>query len=73
MTGGVDRLGAGDVVVGDDIDSAIFDADVSNCVVHRLRVHDPAVSDDQVVVLGRGNLRGREEPADEAGLAKASQ
>ena len=35
-----------------------YDADVGNGVGHRLRVHDPAVQDDQVVDLYRNRCKG---------------
>ena len=47
---------AADRVLGDGSDLAVLDADVGDGVIHRLRVHDPAVEDHEVVV-GRQHWR----------------
>ena len=53
MAGGIDGFLAGDLVLGDDGDLAALDADVGDRVIIGFRVHDPAVVDDQVVVVRR--------------------
>jgi len=43
MARGVDGLPAADLFPGNGRDPAILDADIRNGIVHRFRVHDPAV------------------------------
>ncbi len=57
MAGGVDRLLACDLFLGDDGDPAVLDADVGDGVVLGFRVHDPAIQNDQVIVFGHGGQR----------------
>jgi len=57
VAGRVDAFLARDPFLGDDRDPAVPDADVGDLVAHRLRVHDAAMHDDQVIV--RRNYRQR--------------
>jgi len=47
---GVDGLLPFNLVLGDDGDPAVLDADVGYGVILGFRVHDPAVVDDQIVI-----------------------
>ena len=60
----VDRISARDRLLGNRDDAAILDADIAYRVELGLRVHDPAVEDDEVVAvlaIGRtGDEKGGE-------------
>ena len=62
----INGLFAADIVLRDDRDPAVLDAHVGNTVEHGLRVHDPAVLDDDVVAVGRVRLAGAQEDEQKA-------
>ncbi len=68
MASGIHRLGTFQWLFAYRDDAAVFDADIGDIVEQRFRVHDPAVVDDEVVVLGKGRRNGektcRQEYAD---------
>ncbi len=51
---GVDGLPALNLVLGNGDNLVALDADIGDIVVHRLRVHYPAIVDDQIIVLRHG-------------------
>ncbi len=54
MTGSVDSFLARYIRCRDDGDPSVFDPDIGNTVKHGLRVHHPAVVDDQVILSCHG-------------------
>ena len=59
MAGGIHRLGTFEWLFADLDDATVFDADIGDVVEQCFRVHDPAVVDDEVVVLGKGRRNGQ--------------
>ncbi len=53
VAGGIQRFLASKRILGDRDNSAILDTDIGDIVEQRLRVDDPAVEDDDVVVLSK--------------------
>ena len=53
MARGVDGLLAGDLFLCDEGDGAVFDADVAHGIELGLRVHDPTVVDNKIILCGR--------------------
>ena len=54
MAGGIYRPGTLQRLLADFGNAAIFDTDVGDTVKQRFRVHDPAVRDNEVIVLRQG-------------------
>ena len=57
MAGGIHGLGTFEWFFADRDDAAVLDADIGDIVEQRFRVDDPAVVDNEVVVLGKDRAR----------------
>jgi len=60
MAGGIYRLGTLQRFLADFGNAAIFDTDVGDTVKLRFRVHDPAVVDNEIIVLRNDRRRDRD-------------